>query len=106
LVQSKNYFDLVDWTLEETAGTEPPLTRHLTEEEILGIFAEPLIVPNYPSHTQAVERMVRVVTESATCRVGYHARHRYSAVYRHRGIQVQCTMYLVHYTNKTTVVHT
>ena len=73
-MQSKIYIDLVDW--ETAAKTEPPLTQDLSEDVILSALAEPLILPPYPNHTQAVERMVRVVTESCSLRVGYRARHR------------------------------
>ena len=42
----------------------------------MGAFQKPLILPAYPNNTQAVERMVRVVTEVATQRAGYTGRHR------------------------------
>ena len=49
---------------------------HLSIEEVLDVITTPLVLPPYPNHTQAVERMVRVVTEVATKRAGYSARHR------------------------------
>ena len=48
-------------------------------DTIMDIFRVPHILPPYPNHTQGVERMVRVITEVATKRAGYTARHRYKA---------------------------
>ena len=45
-------------------------------DTILIAFGSPLTLPPFPNHTQAVERMVRVVTEVATKRAGYTGRHR------------------------------
>ena len=72
--QATNYFDLIDLDCEPC--TEPPLTMEFDLDTIMGAFREPLILPSYPSNTQAVERMVRVVTEVASKRAGYTARHR------------------------------
>ena len=68
--------DLIDWEVEQK--TEPPLTMSLSDDTILSAFETPLILDNYPNHTQAVERTVPVVTESCLQKVGYTARHRYS----------------------------
>ena len=62
--------------MEGSEKTEPPLTRDLPESKILSALSEPLILPPYPNHTQAVERMVKVVTESCSKRVGYTVWHR------------------------------
>ena len=59
-----NYFDLIDWEVEPC--TEPPLTIDFDLDTILTAFSNPFILPAFPNHTQAVERMVRVVTEVAT----------------------------------------
>ena len=69
---AQNYFDMIDWDLE--MSTEPPLTIDLKLEEILSAKATPLKLPPFPNSTQAVERMVRVVSEAATRRVGHTAR--------------------------------
>ena len=50
----------------------------MSVDELLEAFRTPLKLPAYPSNTQAVERMVRVVTEVAPLKAGYTARHRYS----------------------------
>ena len=54
---------------------EPPLTMHLSDEQIRDIIMTPLNIPNYPSHTQAVERAVKLTTEAASKVVGYKQRH-------------------------------
>ena len=51
------------------------MTKELEMTEILTAFASPLHLPAYPNNTQQVERLVRVVTEVASKRVGYNARH-------------------------------
>ena len=71
---AQNYFDLIDWN--SLVSTEPPLTMDLSLDDILRIIGEPIILPDYPNHTQSVERMVRVVTEVASRKAGYKARHR------------------------------
>ena len=72
--KAANYFDLVD--LDSSPCTEPPLTMDMDLDTIMGAFREPLKLPPYPNNTQAVERMVRVVTEVANKKAGYTARHR------------------------------
>ena len=71
---SERFCDLID--LETAEKWEPPVTKDLSEETLLSAFASPLILPAYPNNTVNVEQMVRVVTESATKRVGYQGRHR------------------------------
>ena len=72
--QAANYFDLAD--LDNEPCTEPPLTMDMDLDTIMGAFREPLNLPPYPNNTQAVERLVRVVTEVAPKRAGYTSRHR------------------------------
>ena len=67
-----NFFDLVDWELEPC--TEPPLTMDMELDIVMSALSAPLRLPAFPNNTQAVERMVRVVSEAATKRVGHMAR--------------------------------
>ena len=69
---AENYFDMIDWDLE--LSTEPPLTIDMELEGILSAMTTPLKLAPFPNSTQAVERMVRVVSEAATKRVGHMAR--------------------------------
>ena len=66
---------MIDWATKPC--TEPPLTIAFDLDSLMTAFQAPLILPPYPNNTQAVERMVRVVTEVATQRAGYTGRHRY-----------------------------
>ena len=68
-----NYFDLIDWDTEPC--TEPPLTVDLDLDRIMAAISAPLRLPPFPNNTQAVERMVRVVSEAAVKRVGHTARN-------------------------------
>ena len=64
----------MDW--EKEPCTEPPLTIDMSLSSLQEAFSAPIILPKYHNHTQQVERLVRVVTEAATQRVGFTARHR------------------------------
>jgi len=64
---AKKYHEVITWNASTI--TEPPLTRSLTIAEIehkirTASFPDDGIT-SFPCHTQAVERMVRVVTEAA-----------------------------------------
>ena len=54
------------------------ISQDMSVDELLEAFRTPLKLPAYPNNTQAVERMVWVVTEVAPLKAGYTARHRYS----------------------------
>ena len=57
---------------------EPPTTRHLSDEDIQSLIhtcSKPDI-PDLPSHSQGVERSVKLVTEAAHAVFGYENRHR------------------------------
>ena len=71
------YHTMINW--EELEVTEPPLTMEMTEEQLLNVIETPLELPHYPCHTQHVERVVPLVTESAMQRIGYENRHRYNS---------------------------
>ena len=45
--------------------TEPPLTTHMTSDQLQELVHSPMKVPDWPSHTQSVERCVKMVTEAA-----------------------------------------
>ena len=66
-LQAASYIDMVDWSSQPCI--KPPFTLVLTKATLLGVIKEPFLLPNYLSHTQAVERKVRVGTEAATKRV-------------------------------------
>ena len=71
--QAASYIDMVDWISQPCI--ERPFNLDLTKGTLLGVIKEPYLLPHYPSHTQAVEREVRVVTEAATKRVTQSSWH-------------------------------
>ena len=56
-VEATTLFDLIDWR----RAHEPVLTLKLTKNEIIHFKSEPMDVPYFPGHTQAVERAVKEV---------------------------------------------
>ena len=76
---AENYYNIVDW---DVFYTEPPLTKIMSDEDIdahieNGNFPKhPYMslaccsISNIPCHSQAVERMVKLVSESAKNVVG------------------------------------
>ena len=72
-LQAASYIDMVDWSSQPCI--KPPFTLDLTKATLLAVIEEPYLLPNYPSHTQAEERKVRVVTEAATKRVTQSSWH-------------------------------
>lgn len=61
--------ELIDWS----DITEPPLTCHLSTEAVKEFINTPMKVTMWPSHTQSVERCVKMTSESA-CHVFGQAR--------------------------------
>ena len=71
-----NYTELIDWQSCEL--TEPPATKDINDDDLEQLIHNPdnsvIEFPRFPCHTQAVERSVKAVTESAMTVVGEHAR--------------------------------
>ncbi|GBM70798.1 hypothetical protein AVEN_127344-1 [Araneus ventricosus] len=68
-----DYVDLIDW--QACNDTPPTVLRHISSNEILKMIQDdvPMNVRDFikfPSHTQAVERIVKLVTEASRKRVG------------------------------------
>ena len=62
--KEKTYTELFDWNT--TPLYEPAILMQLSDDEIKGIIEALLVVPNYPCHTQSVERAIWLITEAAT----------------------------------------
>lgn len=65
---------LISWSVEVY---EPPLTCSMTTAEILALVSKPMMVPDWPSHTQSVERCVKMTTEAAAHVYSNDRRHQY-----------------------------
>ena len=68
--------DLINW--QESPITEPPLTKNISDEDLKLLVASgdtPVVdFPQFPCHTQAVERCVKLVTEASAAVCGAPAR--------------------------------
>jgi len=73
---AKDYIDLIDW--QDTPISEPPILANNSADDIEMFVASgdtPVMdFPKYPCHTQAVERCVKLVTESCSSVCGVTAR--------------------------------
>jgi hypothetical protein len=75
--EATDYVDLINW--QECNITEPPLTKHISDEDLKFLVgsgeATPVLdFPQFPCHTQAVERCVKLVTEASAAVCGAPAR--------------------------------
>lgn len=71
--EAESLLDLINW--RECRVTEPPMTKHITDEEIqelikTGGYPEGDLW-KLPCHTQAVERGVKLVTEASSAVCGF-----------------------------------
>jgi hypothetical protein len=71
---AKTYHEMIFWDSELY---EPPLTKNLTDEELKNLIEVALEVPDFPCHTQMVERGVKMVTEASSKVCGAEARDAY-----------------------------
>lgn len=65
--------------LEDFASLrEPATTRHLSNEDLFNYLTNKTLpdLPTLPSHSQSVERSVRLVSEASKCVYGFDNRHK------------------------------
>jgi hypothetical protein len=72
--QAKSYPDMIFW---DEQLFEPPLTKKLSDAELKECVETPFTVPDYPCHTQMVERGVKMVTKASTMVFGEKERDGY-----------------------------
>jgi hypothetical protein len=77
-----NYYEMIDWTNQKDAITEPLLTMQFTNKQILnaintGKCLDFGVSSKIPNNTQSVERMVKLVTNASSKYVGYQNRHHF-----------------------------
>lgn len=66
---------MIDW--QNIQLTEPPLTRRVSSDDIISLIKtkeKPSALPDFPCHTQAVERHIKLVTQASKSVVGSAAR--------------------------------
>ena len=69
---------MIDWDSKKSVITEPPLTKHLTEEQLDNLATSgesSLVLTKMPCHSEAVERHLKLVTETAAKVCAEKARH-------------------------------
>ena len=75
--EAKEYTEIIHWPSCEV--TEPPVISSTSNEELQKIIetGEYIKIPKFPCHTQAVERNIKLVTESSTAVCGQSRRDGY-----------------------------
>ena len=68
---AKSYDEIVDLKL---LTSEPPYLMNFTEQELKKIYQSPISPPKWKNNTQAVERAIKIVTESCTAVCGHKER--------------------------------
>ena len=71
-LEAKQLKHLIDW--DESNIYDSLLTCSLTTTELQKLYKAPLQVPAWSSHTQAVERCVKLVTDAAATVFGLEKR--------------------------------
>ncbi|GBN45680.1 hypothetical protein AVEN_36276-1 [Araneus ventricosus] len=71
--RATNYVDLIDW--QACNVTPPTVLRHISSHELLKMIQDDVPMDvwdfiKFPSHTQAVQRIMKLVTEASRKRVG------------------------------------
>ncbi|GBL83056.1 hypothetical protein AVEN_165289-1 [Araneus ventricosus] len=75
--QAADYVDLINW--QAFYITPPPVLRQISSHELLKMIQDDVPMDGwdfmkFPSHTQAVERIVKLITEASRKRVGLQNR--------------------------------
>ena len=72
-----HWTDLIDLSVNEVC--EPPLTLDFSDDELQNslLTGEKIKLPDFPSHSQGVERAVKLVTEASQSVHGFEARHQH-----------------------------
>ena len=64
---------MIDW--EESFVIDPPFTKCLSNETLLLCIDHPIEIPDFPCHNQAVERTIKLLTETLLSVTGEDSRH-------------------------------
>ena len=74
-INANAYHEMINW--QECELTEPPVTSKFSDNEIKTFITDGTLpsFPSFPCHTQAVERAIKLVTESSLAVSGNEQRH-------------------------------
>lgn len=77
LIMMQNVFRIwLFWNSSKNSITEPPLTMRFCKRNLIAMVENYTFdFGDYPNHTQAVERMVKLVTLSSLKHIGHEKRH-------------------------------
>lgn len=80
ILDAADYTEMILWSANEV--TEPPVTRHLALSDIESFIStgqkpDEHLIPKFPCHTQAVERLIKLVTDASYAVSGEAAREGY-----------------------------
>jgi hypothetical protein len=74
-LEADDYIDLVAW--QDIDRQAPPVMDNISDKQIRGFLnssEDVVVLPHFPCHTQAVERCVKLVTESSAAVCGQQQR--------------------------------
>ncbi|GBO13964.1 hypothetical protein AVEN_48161-1 [Araneus ventricosus] len=76
-IRATDNVDLIDW--QACNVTPPTVLRHISSHELLKMIEDDVSMDGrdfnkFPSHSKAVERIVKIITEASRKRVGPHNR--------------------------------
>ncbi|GBM76258.1 hypothetical protein AVEN_105437-1 [Araneus ventricosus] len=79
-LRATDYVSLIDW--QACNVTPPTVLRHISSHELLKMIQDDVSMDGrdfikFPSHTRAVERIVKLVNEASRKRVGQQSRDRF-----------------------------
>ena len=71
---AEDYIDLVDWITVEKC--DPPMLKNISDSQLQAYVdnSSSLDLPNFPCHTQSVERVIKLVTEASAAVCGQDQR--------------------------------
>ena len=88
---AKKWVDIIDWNSKNSTIYEPTILSRLNNEELNAAIISPIIMPQFPVHSQSVERGVKLVTEAACKVVGGAKRHQHIlSIIESRDMRVAC----------------
>ena len=75
--KAEHWTDLFD--LSVNGVCKPPLTLDISDDELQNslLTGEKINFPDFPSHSQGVERAVKLVTEASQSMYGFEVRHQH-----------------------------
>ena len=88
---AKKWVDIIDWDSADSTIHEPTILTRLDNEELNSAITTPIIMPEFPVHSQSVERGVKLVSEAATKVVGQEKRHQHIlSIIESRAMRAAC----------------